>query len=366
MATHLPAWRDGLRLIGRRGGALLGGAALLALTLMLGFALASYHVSDPAMNTAAGGPAQNIMGPAGAWIADLSLSLFGPSAALLPPLALLFGLRLWRGAPAGHWKKSLLLAMAGVIVLGIGLALFRGGSVSGLPAGYGGALGLAGAAAFNWGLAQIDAPAWATTARIALMLLLGLTGIGLWLWGLGLDAFERGWLFRWRGAARAGGPEAAAPVRRPREQPRPASPPAEPSRSTVITEPARAAPNPSRGERERQAKLDLRDTYTLPTLDLLKPAPPAATHAIDKAGLERNARLLESVLDDFHVKGHIVEVRPGPVVTMYELEPAAGIKASRVIALSDDIARNMSALSARVATIPGRSVIGIELPNARR
>jgi S-DNA-T family DNA segregation ATPase FtsK/SpoIIIE len=72
------------------------------------------------------------------------------------------------------------------------------------------------------------------------------------------------------------------------------------------------------------------------------------------------------VLDDFHVKGHIVEVRPGPVVTMYELEPAAGIKASRVIALSDDIARNMSALSARVATIPGRSVIGIELPNSKR
>jgi S-DNA-T family DNA segregation ATPase FtsK/SpoIIIE len=72
------------------------------------------------------------------------------------------------------------------------------------------------------------------------------------------------------------------------------------------------------------------------------------------------------VLDDFHVKGSITEVRPGPVVTMYELEPASGIKASRVIQLADDIARNMSALSARVATIPGRSVIGIELPNQRR
>ena len=72
------------------------------------------------------------------------------------------------------------------------------------------------------------------------------------------------------------------------------------------------------------------------------------------------------MLEDFHVKGRIVEVRPGPVVTMYELEPASGIKASRVIALADDIARNMSALSARVATIPGRTVIGIELPNAKR
>src|SRR3546814_11981146 len=82
-----------------------------------------------------------------------------------------------------------------------------------------------------------------------------------------------------------------------------------------------------------------------------------------KASLERNARLLESVLDDFHVKGHITEVRPGPVVTMYELEPAPGVKASRVIQLADDVARNMSALSARIATIPGRTVIGIELPN---
>ena len=79
-----------------------------------------------------------------------------------------------------------------------------------------------------------------------------------------------------------------------------------------------------------------------------------------------NARMLEAVLDDYGVKGQITEVRPGPVVTLYELEPAPGLKASRVIGLADDIARSMSALSARVSTVPGRSVIGIELPNARR
>jgi len=104
----------------------------------------------------------------------------------------------------------------------------------------------------------------------------------------------------------------------------------------------------------------------LPSLDLLHPPAPHGKAQVDRAGLERNARLLESVLEDFHVRGDIVEVRPGPVVTMYELEPASGIKASRVIQLADDIARNMSALSARVATIPGRSVIGIELPNPKR
>ncbi len=120
-------------------------------------------------------------------------------------------------------------------------------------------------------------------------------------------------------------------------------------------------------QRERQAKLDLGDTYGLPEHSSCSSRRRQQTNlVVDKAALERNARLLESVLDDFGVKGRITEVRPGPVVTMYELEPAAGIKASRVVALADDIARNMSALSARVATIPGRSVIGIELPNSRR
>ncbi|MCY7340092.1 MAG: DNA translocase FtsK, partial [Sphingomonas bacterium] len=115
-----------------------------------------------------------------------------------------------------------------------------------------------------------------------------------------------------------------------------------------------------------QASLALGDSFQLPPLSLLTPPSATGKTPIDRAGLERNARLLESVLEDFHVRGDIVEVRPGPVVTMYELEPASGIKASRVIQLADDIARNMSALSARVATIPGRSVIGIELPNAKR
>jgi S-DNA-T family DNA segregation ATPase FtsK/SpoIIIE len=88
--------------------------------------------------------------------------------------------------------------------------------------------------------------------------------------------------------------------------------------------------------------------------------------APDKQTLEANARMLETVLQDFGVKGEIVEVRTGPVVTLYELEPAPGTKSSRVIGLADDIARSMSAVSVRVAVVPGRNVIGIELPNARR
>ncbi len=123
-----------------------------------------------------------------------------------------------------------------------------------------------------------------------------------------------------------------------------------------------------RAAKAGQRELDLGGgEYRLPPLDLLSlPSRVATEPKIDEGALEQNARLLETVLDDFGVKGQIVKVRPGPVVTLYELEPAPGTKASRVIGLADDIARSMSAVSARVATVPGRNVIGIELPNARR
>ncbi|MCW0236217.1 MAG: DNA translocase FtsK 4TM domain-containing protein [Ferrovibrio sp.] len=124
-----------------------------------------------------------------------------------------------------------------------------------------------------------------------------------------------------------------------------------------------------RAAREAQTTLNLGDAgdFELPELSLLKP-PPADTarEKINEDALEQNARMLESVLNEFGVQGEITKVRPGPVVTLYELEPAPGTKSSRVIGLSDDIARSMSALSARVAVIPGRNAIGIELPNARR
>ena len=120
---------------------------------------------------------------------------------------------------------------------------------------------------------------------------------------------------------------------------------------------------------EAQPALSFEDThpgFELPPLNLLEnPVNIQRLHLSDEA-LEENARMLESVLDDYGVKGEIVAVRPGPVVTMYELEPAPGLKASRVIGLADDIARSMAALSARVSTVPGRSVIGIELPNESR
>ncbi len=133
--------------------------------------------------------------------------------------------------------------------------------------------------------------------------------------------------------------------------------------------PARPLAKSMKARSEEQPELALAlvvEGYRTPPLALLQNPSTIVRHHLSTDALEENARMLESVLDDYGVRGEIVAIRPGPVVTMYELEPAAGLKASRVIGLSDDIARSMSALACRVSTIPGRSVIGIELPNELR
>ncbi|MBK8084578.1 MAG: DNA translocase FtsK [Devosia sp.] len=160
---------------------------------------------------------------------------------------------------------------------------------------------------------------------------------------------------RWDMPTPSRGPMASRPVTAPLVSPRVAAP----------------APRPQpglRATREAQGSL-LEDEvgFELPPLSLLaqpKHKGPSPEHAPER--LEQMARKLESVLADFGVKGDIINVRPGPVVTLYELEPAPGIKSSRVISLADDIARSMSAISARVAVVPGRNAIGIELPNEMR
>ncbi|MCX7302826.1 MAG: DNA translocase FtsK [Hyphomicrobiales bacterium] len=141
-------------------------------------------------------------------------------------------------------------------------------------------------------------------------------------------------------------------------------------RSDAATRVEAPAPRPAPGartQREAQTSLIGPDKFEMPTLHFLsEPKNIVRDNSVSKDALEQNARLLEGVLEDFGVKGEIIHVRPGPVVTLYELEPAPGIKSSRVIGLADDIARSMSAIAARVAVVPGRNAIGIELPNAKR
>jgi len=153
-----------------------------------------------------------------------------------------------------------------------------------------------------------------------------------------------------------------SPQRPATRQPQPA-----PQGSARVTA---AAPPPKPGRRivrEAQGSLLQPEEFEFPPLHLLsEPVSQRRDATMSDDALEQNARILEGVLEDFGVRGEIINVRPGPVVTLYELEPAPGIKSSRVIGLSDDIARSMSAISARVAVIPGKNAIGIELPNPRR
>src|SRR5579872_4790504 len=142
--------------------------------------------------------------------------------------------------------------------------------------------------------------------------------------------------------------------------------PVQPMVASRVSAPTGALKPGKRLGAEAQPSFFDRSAYQLPPLAMLTEPKRLVAAKISEDALEQNARLLEGVLDDFGVKGEIINVRPGPVVTLYELEPAPGIKSSRVIGLADDIARSMSAISARVAVVQGRNAIGVELPNQRR
>ncbi|UYY57305.1 DNA translocase FtsK [Sphingomonas sp. S2-65] len=379
--------RDTMKAGALRSTALIGGTILFLATVALLVAMLSYHAQDPSMNTASGGPARNLMGGSGAWISDLLYALLGLPVLLVIPVGFIVTNRLWLDRPVGAWTQMLRGAALSACLVAAGLTLLHiDWSLAidwRLPGGMGGIVGLAVAGLVDWLIGLGGNPAvsfWAGRVLGA-----AATLFGLFFWWRTLDFTLPDRVMRFpslTGPAKqrllrgpeprlgsedvaelpsanalfeAGEPSAPRKVVVPDNRPAP-----------VIAERG-TSPAPAKARMApEQTSLDFKDSYTLPALDLLKPGPANQHATIDKAALERNARLLESVLDDFNVKGQVVEVRPGPVVTMYEFEPVSGIKASRVIQLADDIARNMSAISARVATIPGRTVIGIELPNVKR
>ena len=374
-------WRAAMKRSLRRAGEIGGALVLLCLMLFLAAALASYHQTDPSASTAAGGPVLNWMGTPGAWAAERALFLFGPVAILLLPMLYVMARKLWRlveeedlelpHADHAWWRPLGVLALA-MALIATPLALWIDGRGGSLPAGFGGMTGLLGAKALDALAALLPeaAQGWAKLAAGLACLAGGalLAGRVFALdWG---SLFTLPSLLRRRAPqreARIGDVPAAQPPRekRQRDEGGTVLHPLGPDRKAPeISDPARMAKPAQLTAATRQG--DLFDKFELPGLDLLHDPPPNSSPRIDKLALERNARLLETVLDDFNVKGEITAVRTGPVVTMYELEPAPGIKASRVIGLADDIARNMSAISARVSAIPGRTVMGIELPNADR
>ncbi len=363
------------------------GVVLFAFMVLALLALASFDPADPSLNEATGRAAENWLGVTGAYGADLLLQAFGLGAlALILPL----GAWGWRMATGGHVPKLFWRAIT--LVLGTIFAAAGLGALpvlAQLPAGAGGVLGQIAvvfntkvASAFGLSLLIYIVPvifaafgvalAWVATGiraepAIRVAIVAGIIAVRTG------RSFVR--LASWRPAASADY-EDDEPAEEYDDddigdptlqnmRPEPFAP-HDGSEGRVRRNDERKRKARTKGD--RQPALNLSEgEYQLPPLGFLSEAPKeSAAPSFSDDALEENARLLETVLADFGVRGRIVAVRPGPVVTLYELEPAAGVKSSRVVSLSDDIARSMSAVAARVAVIPGRNVIGIELPNGRR
>ena len=358
------------------------GLCLMILAAVLLAALASFDSADPSFDNATAREAANWLGRPGAYSAGLMLQTIGVAAL---GFALPLGGWSWRlmsGRPIVQLGWSLLALFLGLVLLAAGLGGLP--SSESLPAGYGGIVGTLTALftakvadAFGLAFVFLAVPAIFGSLGFALVVLASGVPLGriLPLAGSSYAALAalgsrlgRVRLFRRRridddfdeNDYEEEGEDDFAPVSGRLG--------ANARRMAKRVRRAKECNTKAKHKSDRHPALNLAEgEYQLPPLGHLT-APPSngPLSVVSDDALEENARLLESVLSDFGVRGRIVAVRPGPVVTLYELEPAAGVKSARVVSLSDDIARSMRAVAARVAVIPGRNVIGIELPNERR
>ena len=379
------------------------GITVLMAGLALAIALITFDAADPSFNRASDGPAQNLAGVPGAYVADLLLQTIGLAGTLLTLMFVIWSWRLLTHRDmAPIWLRFTLSPFA-ITFAATALAALSTPSNWPLGSGLG---GLVGTLILDQG-SELVVQLGAGIESYVLALASTVLAVALLLPSLAVPAREwrrfGGWLSRLLagmfrfvirlGRRDRGFGEAAAELRGAlgraeqraesgvRLEPHldgtavdaPTSAPAavtgELSGVKLVAPKAGRAKRGKRALKATQASLALSpaDSVQLPPLALLqRPADAVQDRAVDDDALAQNARLLVSVLEDFGIHGEIVKVRPGPVVTLYELEPAPGTKSSRVIGLADDIARSMSAVSARVAVVPGHNVIGIELPNARR
>lgn len=369
------------------------GLALLACGLLILVALVSYAPGDPSLNSAADSAPGNLLGLSGAYTADVLLQSLGLVGGAPSLVLIVWGIQTMRKHRPTHvWARVSLFLLA-IMLLGLCVSALPVPASWPLATRLGGvvgsvllenATGLLNAVLAGFGLSFVvrDWMLALFCALPGLAALITVLGLSLQEWRqLGeniIALFRRGTDIAKEGVAKAAPviQSSAIAAKLPLDIAKPAT--AKRASVQVNTKkapppkvaPKAAQPKPGRkaaAQQQRALKLVPGETFELPPHDLLE-APPQGlqSNKVNKEALQQNAKLLESVLDDFGVRGDITKVHPGPVVTLYELEPAPGTKTSRVIGLSDDIARSMSAVSVRVAVVPGRNVIGIELPNVER
>ncbi|MCK9918378.1 DNA translocase FtsK 4TM domain-containing protein [Microbacteriaceae bacterium K1510] len=410
---------DHFREIVRRRLRELAGLALLSLALLGAIALATWSVQDPSLSHATKKPIENLLGFPGAIFSDIAMQLLGLAAVFLLAPETLLGWRLLSHKPLGErWRGLMWIAVTFSAAafastlpvtakwpLPTGLGGVAGDAFVRLPMMiFGGALegALMTVLAVIYGVATLVTMTLAVGLRVPVRAeedddeeeevaeadeeadeddtpdranpWLGMIVHALLSWKARIGRLIRG---ASGNALRAATSAPRAPRPGERQEPRfgnlgrVAAPSTAPEDDDYEEEEAEEEEEAPRRRASAPAKPAAKAAkrgagFTLPSHNLLSAPKASERTTMPKDVIEANATALESVLQDFGVRGEIINARPGPVVTLYELEPAPGIKSSRVIGLADDIARSMSAVSARVAVVSGRNAIGIELPNATR
>ena len=374
--------------------------ALTAVIVLLGVALATWCAQDPSLNHSVATRPLNWLGTLGALAADFLMQPLGLAAIALILIPLSWAAKLFQHQLIPNWKMRIMFWLVSSLALALLLATTPKPAAWGLSSGLGGYAGEIQAVA----LLSLLSVAVKGVAANAVLFLVAFS-LTLWLMpqALGLSISDFG-KFRRKLPIKSGlallvggaimvvkfalrlRPRKPTRVRpaarddaiendrigrfRPLSLKHEIAEFDEPHGMDDFEPDDETQPEPLRKATKLAPRVKAKPTrhrFELPSLDLLTtPKKLGRVPEMSKDQLEENARQLECVLDDYGVKGQIIAVRPGPVVTLYELEPAPGIKSSRVISLADDIARSMSAISARVAVVQGRNAIGIELPNAKR
>src|SRR6202165_4585446 len=387
----------------------LAGLALIALSGVAAAALMTWSVQDPSLSHATSRTIRNIVGYPGAIGADLSMQILGLGAIMLILPVAVWG---WRMLTHRTFDREALRIACWILctVLSAGFAsCWPHGGAWPLPTGLGGVVGdaLVRAPAVVFGppgiVYRLVLGVILFAAAVATLLIAGGMGsrpqedeltpiedddapfeeaeddgsVSLgWAFHAVMSAKARlwrlltlayGWLVASAPASRAVSFERQEPNLGGRETPSLAPQAEEDFEDDDVDEENPASPRaPRKKAAARAPSRKSSDKFELPPVSVLTAPKASDPQPLSKPELDSNSRALEGVLGDFGVRGEIVKAHPGPVVTLYELEPAPGLQSSRVIGLADDIARSMSALSARVAVVPGRNAIGIELPNPHR